>query len=123
MYCSAALSRSRVVTPSLTWPRMSSSVSPTTTPATRILRIWSGVLTSRPLRPNTGRPSALQGRQERLDTLSDRIHLAHAVNLAQEATLTIESRQRRRLVVVDLQPVPDHVLGVILSLIHISEPT
>src|SRR5665648_403585 len=113
MYSSAVLSRSPVVIPSLTWPRISSSVSPTTTPATRILRIWSGVLTSRPLRPNTGGPSALQVREDHVETLGDHVNLAHAVSLAQKTTPTVESRKRRGLLVVDPQPEPDDVLGVI----------
>ena len=66
MYSSAVLSRSPVVIPSLIWPRTSSRVSPTTTPAARIFRIWSGVLTSRPLRPNTDRSFSSSGSQGRL---------------------------------------------------------
>jgi hypothetical protein len=62
----------------------------------------------------------LQGREDRLNTLGDLVHIAHAVNLVQEATVTVESRKRGRLVVVDRQPVPDDNLSVIGAAIDLG---
>jgi hypothetical protein len=96
---------------------MSASVSPTTSPP-GASRIWSGVLVVERWRPNIRQ--AVQPRRRAPETLGDLVDVTHAVDLAKEATLTVDGREWRRLLDVDVQPVPDHVFGVIGAAIELG---
>src|SRR6478735_12690777 len=107
--CSSAMrSRSAVVIPARTCSRSRARVSPTTRPARRMRRIWSGVLTSSRLRPNTG-----SGAQRGLEAGGDGVHVAHPVHLAQQPTLAVDRGQGRGLLDVDLLAVADDLFGVV----------
>src|SRR3954463_14480205 len=118
MFFSAIASRSPVVMPGRTDSRSSSRVSPTSSPATRILRIWSGVLIStprsrKPMAPGL-RDSALPNAVERReDALGDLVDLTHAVDLDEQVAVAVDVDQGLGLLGVDLLAAPDDVLGVV----------
>src|SRR3954452_1823979 len=115
MFFSAIASRSPVVMPGRTDSRSSSRVSPTSNPATRILRIWSGVLISTPRsRKPIGPGSALADILERgEDALGDLVDLTHAVDLDEQVAITVDVDERLGLLGVHLLAAPDDVLGVV----------
>src|SRR6195952_5230760 len=115
MCSSAILSRSPVVTPSFTEERSSSRVSPTRSPATRILAIWSGVLIStprsrKPIASHSALVDVLEGLE---DPLGDLVDLTHAVDLDEQAAVTVDLDQRLGLLEVELLTAADDVLGVV----------
>ena len=88
-------SSSPVVMPAAVRSRISARVSPTTSPARRISRIWSGVLVSRRWRPNI--TPVVQTLERGLEPRGDLVDVAHAVDLAQHAVLAVDLGQRGRL--------------------------
>src|SRR3954447_9153207 len=117
MFFSAMASRSPVVMPGRTASRSSSRVSPTSSPATRILPICSGVLISTPRsrKPMAAYPgSALADVVEGVeDALGDLVDLAHAVDLDQQVAVAVDVDQRLGLLGVHLLAAADDVLGVV----------
>src|SRR5690242_9159083 len=106
MLSSAISSSSRVLIPTRTEARSSSRVWPTSSPATRILAIWSGVLISIPRSRQviSGEPrSALVDDAERgEDPLGDLVDLAETVDLDQQTAAPVDVDQRLGLLGVDL---------------------
>src|SRR5687767_3077435 len=117
MLASARVSSSRVLTPGRTAARSSSRVSPTSSPATRIRSICSGVLISIPRSRNPMalcRPSALRHDVERVEDAGRHlVDLAHPVDLDQDPALAVDPDERLGLLGVDLLAAPDDVLGVV----------
>ena len=129
MLSSAIASSSPVVTPGRAAERSSSSVSPTSSPATRILSIWSRVLISRPRSRNpieTFAVSSCGNDVERVeDPLGDVLDLAEAVDLDEQAAAAVDLDQGRGLLGVDLLATTDHLGGVVgtaLGLRALQEP-
>src|SRR5690242_10187054 len=101
MASSAMASRSAVVMPGVTAAFSFSNVRPTTSPASRIsaisssVLIWINVLSL---------PERTQRRECTLRHVVDR---AHGVDADQHSGLGVVAHQRRRLLVVDLESMPD----------------
>src|SRR4051794_3805727 len=116
MASSAIASSSLVVTPGRTAARSVSRVRPTTSPTRRIAATWSGVFSSTPrsCQPIRSAGSGLRDDVEGVeDALGDLGHLAHAVDLDQDATVAVDLDERLGLLGVDLLAAPDDLLGVV----------
>src|SRR6478735_613224 len=124
MLSSAIASSSRVLMPGTAAARSSSSVSPTSRPATRINATCSGVLIwmdraerDRAHMGSAGGRSAHRGRGRVADGLEqaggDGVDLAHAVDLHEQAAVGVDARERLGLGGVDLEAVRDDLGGVV----------
>src|SRR5215203_72011 len=126
---SARSSRSAVVTPGTAAAVSASRVRPTTSPAARIsstsasLLIW--IILSRLLstcspacrdRRRLDPPSVAEAPEGVDRPLCDVLHRTRRVDTAEQAAVTVVADEGRRLVRVDLQPVPDGVLAVVVAL-------
>src|SRR6185295_2016465 len=126
MYFSAARSRSRVVTPSRTLPSRSFSVRTRMAPAAAILSISSVVLrmiTARyrvRARGGVAPLSVLVLHAKRGDRRPEMVvHLGRAagpVEAVQDVVVVEVLDQRRRLLAVDLEPLADRLLLVVVAL-------
>src|SRR5918993_2842256 len=121
MVLSASSSRSAVLTPGTAAARSASRVRPTTSPAARIsatsasLLIW--IIRSRFLNISVLRPRSVAVAAQRVDgPLGDVLDRAGRVDAAEQAPVAVVADQRRGLVGVDLEPVPDGVLAVVVAL-------
>src|SRR6478735_1207332 len=124
MLVSASVSSSSVLTPGRTAARSSSSVSPTSSPATRIRSICSGVLISIPRSRNPmtlRRPSALGHDVEGVEDAGGHlVDLTHPVDLDQDAALAVDPDERFGLLRVDLLAAPHDVLGVVRAAVGLG---
>src|SRR5512132_1003101 len=111
MYSSAMVSSCLVVMPGATWSVISSRVSPTSSPAARILTSCSGVLPSMRSRPKS--PTISSVGQHRDEALGHLVDVPHAVNLHEQPALTVDLGQRGGLLAVDRLALTDDVLGVV----------
>src|SRR3954449_11600440 len=110
MDSSARASRSAVVTPGATAAFSFSRVRPTTRPASRISAISSSVL----IWINVASlPERTEGGQSPLRHVVDG---THRVDAHEHASLGVVAHQRRRLLVVDLEPVTDRLRLVVGTL-------
>src|SRR5680860_153865 len=121
MLSSAIWSSPSVVIPGATVLRSSSNVSPTTSPAARILSIYAGVLISIPRSRNgTSEASLLRVGRLGLDpvqlvehTRRDRLDTAHPLDAVKQPTVLIDRDEGFGLLVEDVLAVPQHLLGVV----------
>src|SRR6476619_1934836 len=120
MWSAAMASSCWVVTPGATAARISSRASPTTRPASRISAICSGVLISTPRSRNTTSDVdagvGTDGGQRADGTLGDLVDRSLRGDRAQQASLLVETHERRRLLGVDLEPTADRVGLVVVAL-------
>src|SRR5215211_4043415 len=117
-------SSSPVLTPGRTAALTAAIAPAVTSPEARMSSISCGVLIwiIRPLhfasstlgdrRPAASGTASAPERLER--PLGDLLDRAHGVDLGQQSLVVVPARQRRRLLPVDLQPVP-HGLGLVVS--------
>src|SRR5690625_741279 len=103
-------SSSAVVTPGLAAARNAWWTSATTRPARRIARMSSSDLYSTP-RATSGLP----GTQRVHEPLGHLGHLAHAVDLHEQAALGVALGQRRRLILIHLKAAADDDVGVVAA--------
>src|SRR6478752_5514068 len=119
----ATPSRSAVVMPGRAAARTASSADATTRPARRMTRTCSSVLSStRSREPKimACATSAELGGQRLDDALGDVGDLADAVHLGQQAALRVRRRERRRLLVVDVEATGDRVRGVVVAALDLG---
>src|SRR3954449_5998774 len=110
MDSSATASRSAVVMPGVTAAFSFSRVRPTTSPASRISAISSSVLI-------WIKVASLPERAKRGESpLRHVIHGTHRVDAHEHTSLRVVAHQRRRLFVVDLEPVTDRLRLVVVTL-------
>src|SRR3954453_7833897 len=110
MDCSATASRSAVVMPGVTAAFSFSSVRPTTSPASRISAISSSVLIWITVLSLSKRPQRAQR------PLGHVVDWTHRVDAHEDAGLGVVAHQRRRLLVIDLEPVTDGLRLVVIAL-------
>src|SRR5919197_3792850 len=127
MYFSAARSRSAVVTPSRTLPSSILSVRTRMAPAAAILSISSGVLRmiTAPYRVRGRSPAPVvlselvleaQCRDRRPQVVVHLGRAARAVEAVQQVALVVVVHERRGLLAVDLEPVANRLLAVVVAL-------
>src|SRR3954447_7214916 len=110
MDSSARASRSAVVTPGATAAFSFSRVRPTTRPASRISAISSSVLIW------INALSLPEGPERRERSFRHVVDGTHGVDAHEDAGLGVVAHQRRRLLVVDLEPVTDGLRLVVVPL-------
>src|SRR5690625_2724913 len=111
----ATASRSPVVPPGRAASRTASRGSATTRPASRIVRIWSGVLYSMRSRPSMLGDLRRDGGHGVEDARRDLLDRPGPVDAGQQPALGVGLGERRRLLVVDVQATSDHLVGVVLA--------
>src|SRR5262245_56785429 len=128
MLRSAIASRSAVVIPGRTASRSSSSVRPTTKPASRIftisasdlysitrLRLLNMRLSAQPVGPGLS-VSSTEPVQRRRRPVRHVVHRAGRVDAHQHTLVSVEPDKWRGLFGVDLEPVPNGLLTVVVPL-------
>src|SRR5438093_8969467 len=123
MNCSATPSRARVATPGRTASSTRSMVLATMRPARRIFSISSGDfrMITAPTAPRgsrsrrSGSGGSRQVREDGHRPLGDPLLVAVRVDLPQQAPLPVVLDQRLGVPMVDLQPVPDGGLVVVVA--------
>ena len=98
-------------------PRSASAraCAPTTSPARRMLAICSGVLISTPRPWNMPPPQSSADSSAAMARSVTVVHRAGGVDAAQQPGLGVVVDQRRRLLAVDLEPVPDRAGRVVVA--------
>src|SRR5580700_417955 len=114
----ATLSSSNVVTPGLAEARVAACISATTLPARRILASSSSLrLIERPLLLLL---QLTQGVDRADDAARHGVGRARAVDLGQQGAFLVPVEQRGRLLLVEVEPAFDRLLGVVLALHHLA---
>src|SRR6202000_1000319 len=107
--------------PGLTASRSTRSVRATTSPARRMAWICSGVLISIPdLALMPGLLSTGERPQRGQRALGDLLDRPGRVDTDQDALVGVVGHQRRGLLLVDLEPVPDGLLAVVVALAQLA---